>query len=214
MRRIWLELMAAAPKNKGRVFDVAHPSGSGGQIAASTTSRPVMVSNRPVIKDPMVNETASEEPSTAPVLQPTKKLVITPLHDKIKADEPVEAPEPIPEPTPNVKTEDGKPVEMLEPIKQAGVPEPKRTEKELSVDQAVAAEKSAQERQSMLAEMIEKEQYFLPINAAKQRRSRRVAVIGLVVIIVLAAAWYDVALDAGLIPNSFNIPHTSFFSIK
>jgi hypothetical protein len=74
--------------------------------------------------------------------------------------------------------------------------------------------KIARARAARLQKMIDEEEYFLPIQTLEERRSRRVAILGLLLIIVLAVAWYNVALDAGLLPNSFSVPHTSFFSIK
>lgn len=245
---------SATGHRKAGVFDVARPGS--GQVAASTTSKPVLISNRPVAQDPMVvsggassssDEGPVEVPETAPILTPVKKKVIMPLSD-MKADEaadsapaedgsvadqtaevlpidesPQTAPEQDEQAAPEseradekvaVKTEIGNPVTMLEPATEAGVPKADREEKELSADQAIAAEKSAQEREAKLQEMIDEEKYFLPINAMQARRTRNFVLVGLLVIIILAVAWYNIALDAGLLPNQFNVPHTSFFTIK
>jgi hypothetical protein len=224
------------PAKKSGVFDVARPGS--GQIATSTTSKSTIISSHPTMRDPMMvspsndADKPAEAPETAPVLAPTKKKVIMPLSDmKASAEsespateeaEPAEATqepqatEPVAaaEEEPVVQTESGKPVTVLEPASNAGVPSEKREEKALSTEQIAAAKKTAEEREAKLREMVEDEQYFLPINAAQERRSRRVAIIGLFVIIVLALAWYNVALDAGLLPNQFNVPHTGFFTIK
>lgn len=205
------------------VFDISKPGSA--HIPASPNSRPVMITNRPVIKDPMVNEVAVEDPKPEPKQQPTKKIVITPLHDNIVPEdkivvsdvvtvEPVvpviEKPETKPDVADEVVPELPK---MLNPIMPAGVPVLK-DEKQLTPEQAEAAAKAAQERAAKVRQAIEKEQYFLPINAIEEQRSRRVAILGLLLIIVLAVAWYDIALDAGLLTNMYELPHTHFFTVK
>lgn len=80
----------------GKVLDVTPPH----KVAPSTTSKPVIVSNHPIIRDPMmVNNGTTAAPSeindttTSESLAPSKtKLVIQPLHDiadkQDKSDEP------------------------------------------------------------------------------------------------------------------------------
>lgn len=259
------------PKKKqpaGAVFDVAKP-GKGG-ITTSSTSRPVIIKH-PHMPDPMVNQERRDDLQPAPVLQPTKKIVIKPLHDDIDNDgvvdaepikvstaaptEPKSAPllaadaaeaealipeadsaddtvtepesveqtaEPPAEPEPAAPKP---PVKSAEPADDAPaitpdtkiadvVPEPDTSGIPEDPEEREADTKAARERAARLQRMIDEEEYFLPIETLEERRSRKVAIIGLLFIIILAAAWYDVALDSNLLPNQFNLPHTSFFSVK
>lgn len=63
---------------------------------------------------------------------------------------------------------------------------------------AEAAEREAA-RKKELEQLAESHKYYLPINQVEKRRNKRWALVGLLVIILLALAWADVALDAGLI---------------
>jgi len=183
------------------------------------STSPVLAPTRKKVIMPLSDFTVAAEPDSTPPVQPAKAEpeaeVTAPPKPITQIAKPLTiVADPDEQEEPVITTASGEPVTVLEPIAEPGVPDTKREEKALTPDQIAAAEKSAQEREAKLQEMIEDEQYFLPINAAQERRSRRVAIIGLVVIVVLALAWYNVALDAGLLPNQFDVPHTSFFTIK
>jgi len=216
------------------IFDVAKP-GKGG-FPASATTRPVIVTNRAVIKDPMVTE-----PQSAPVLptaKPSKKIVITPLHQNVapETDQPKAETPPVEtspsETPPDAEAAEKQPVVEAKPDAEApkvsttppeGFPEP-------VADAALAPEgmpgvpadpeerdaesELARKRAARLQKMIDDQEYFLPIKTMEERRSRKVAIFGLLLIILLAAAWYDIALDASLLPNTYDLPHTSFFTVK
>lgn len=180
------------------IFDIARP-GSGG-LPASSTSRSIISSNRPLMRDPMMSEPSEGDltpPKEAP--KPSPKMVIQPLHDTTEPEPvaPAKPPEGFPEPVPDaaVKLEDA-----------PGVP---LDSEEREVDSELARKHAAR-----LQKMIEEEEYFLPIKTVEERRSRKVAIFGILLIVVLAAAWYNSALDAGLLPNIYNLPHTSFFTVK
>jgi hypothetical protein len=55
------------------------------------------------------------------------------------------------------------------------------------------------------------QEYFLPINAVERRRNRNITTAGVMLAILLAAVWLDVAADAGFIHIPF-LPLTHFFS--
>lgn len=220
----------AAPKPA--VFDVAKPGAPA--LATSSTSRPIIIKHQNV-PDPMVNEKPSPEPTenerqTAPtLLSPSaKKIVIQPLHDaEEKVDvKPSEPTKPTTEPAPEIditaalKTD--KPEPKPEPAKEEPTPpkpEPKPVVVEPKVeipkdkpvidDEAVLAERAAQ-----VQKLVASQEYFLPIETIEQRRTKRTAILGVLSIIVLLAAWYNVSLDAQLLPNTYNLPHTSFFGAK
>lgn len=205
------------------VFDVARPDK--GSLTPSGTSRPVIIKHQ-FMSDPMVNQ---ERQADLPVvLKPVRKVVIKPVHDDVVPEEENAEVEPT-KTAPKLKPET-KPVTQPEPLaepetepepqfspdtKIADVaPEPDTT----AIPDAAADEDEDSEarriRLAKLQQMIDEEEYFLPIETLEERRSRKVAIFGLILIVLLAAAWYNVALDAGLLPNSFDLPHTTFFSIK
>ena len=80
--------MAEAKKPTKKIIDVKHP----GQTAPSGTSKSVIVTNRPIMKDPMVvdDEVKPEETPTAPTYKSGGEAVIKPLSDK-KTDQPAES---------------------------------------------------------------------------------------------------------------------------
>lgn len=74
------------PRSSGpKVFDVAHP----GKTAPSATSRPVIVTNRTILQDPMVATSTDNLPTAKPV----DKIVIRPLDDSNDKDVAPSAPE-------------------------------------------------------------------------------------------------------------------------
>lgn len=72
--------MAESKKPTKKIIDVKHP----GQTAPSGTSKSVIVTNRPIMKDPMVvdDEAKAEETPTAPTYKSGGEAVIKPLDDK------------------------------------------------------------------------------------------------------------------------------------
>ena len=82
--------------------------------------------------------------------------------------------------------------------------------KDKTADDAKAAARA--EEDAKTAKLIESRKYFLPINAVEQRRSTQIAVAGVILALILAVAWVDVALDAGLIHLGGIKPVTHIFS--
>lgn len=74
-----------------------------------------------------------------------------------------------------------------------------------------AAHKLA-EREAEVAKLVESRKYYLPINQVEKRRNKRAAALGLLLIIILAVAWADVALDAGIVKIPGVKPLTHFFN--
>jgi hypothetical protein len=83
-------------------------------------------------------------------------------------------------------------------------------------EQIEAAAREAEEQAAAHAAAIDKlaesKQYYLPIKTEEQRHAKRFIALGAVLIVVLALAWLDVALDAGLIHTSSVKPVTHFFT--
>jgi len=63
-----------------------------------------------------------------------------------------------------------------------------------------------------IQKLVDSKQYYLPINAVEKRRSKRVVALGIFLSLILAAAWLDIALDAGLVQLDSVKPVTHFFS--
>lgn len=218
----------------------------------SQSSKPVIVSTRKIVKDPMVNATDAAVDEKKPEKKATTKIVIQPLHDDVSADEDtpsaedaapalaepeaeaattIEAIEPeaneVPEftlseqPQPEQKTEDTEPspeaeATASEPEEKVEAPAEKNNDnsEQSPADNAPSAEvdeitkkanetklaskelEEAEKRQKEMEALIESKQYFVPINAVKKRKSKRLVWTLLFLIILALAA--IAALDAGL----------------
>lgn len=216
-----------ADSKKSAVFDI-HP----GRTPASATSRQIILKNS-TVSDPMVVEKPDGEAAGAPPLTPPsgKKLVIQPLHDDIGTAS--MKPQPV-EPTDEASTNEEVPKrdnpETIADLPVNDEAKAKPSSEEISTDNNVPAApqktvkdipdepidddaQQALERELKVQRMVESEEYFLPIETSEQRRSRTVVVFGIVLILVLALAWLDVAIDAGIISNTLNLPHTSLFRV-
>ncbi len=69
-----------------------------------------------------------------------------------------------------------------------------------TVDVAKRKEEDAQAvRQAEQEKIIESKQYFLPINTVEKRRGMERFILLLLVVIVVALVWLDIALDAGIL---------------
>ena len=79
--------------------------------------------------------------------------------------------------------------------------------------QELAEQEAEAVHDAQVDQMVSEEKYFLTINKV-EKKQRKFMIIGAIIAILLAVAWLDVALDAGLISNTYNLPHTSFFALK
>lgn len=219
---------ADSPK---KVFDVAKP---GSLPPADATSRPVIVTNRTVMRDPMVVEQAAAPDNaavaSAPEVKPASKVVIKPLVEESATAIATTVKEPAPAITdtdadgvlePAAPSDDSSQNSTTEqadaepkPAEEAAAVEPDDGEMsgELKSKSPVDAELAAAAKaQDEIDTLVENKTYFLPINAAERRRSRNVFVFGLLFIVLLAAAWADIAMDAGFITIPHLQPLTHFF---
>lgn len=204
-----------------------------GQTVPSSTSRPIVVTNRPVLNnDPMMNpgdETDADKPAdpavrTAKTIKPLSAQEVETEHEKPEPEtataeltagpEPAEASaaaeaeatsEP-PEPTAEAP---------VETFTETAVPSTRDAAAESHASEAKAAADAEAEaaRQAELESLISSGQYNVPINAVHRKRSRVIAVIVCVVVLLLAVAAADAALDAGLITVD-GIPHTNLLKDK
>jgi len=253
------------------IEDVSRP----GKTAPASTSKPVIITNRPVIKDPMVVEDQAEAPADEAtpikVSRPAGGIVLKPLSApelpvekkvaaKAETDEaPVAPAEPsTPEPAltetaaaPSPETASSsvdepspasdKPAELTPaadtlaateppadettdsksatetPAATDSLVEPEKGDDQTSPvdaklkEEAAAAEAKAK-RDAELEKLVEDKTYYLPVNAVEKRRTKRVVIAGILLSLLLAAAWVDIALDAGLIKINGLKAITHFFS--
>ena len=194
-------------------------------VAADATAKPVIVTHRQILRDPMVTSEATTPvaetqaagepklsttakadtvPVPAAVTQESSKVIEPPQEEEKPADMPEEH---VPE---AAKQEPEEPVEPEQPAETPDEPAPT----EVTTDAAIeaAAEEAEAKREAELQKLIDKKKYFLPINAAEQRRAEQFIALGMVISIILALAWIDVSLDAGLIHIGNIHPLTHFFS--
>ena len=185
------------PKSTATIIDVARPN----ETAPSDTSVPVIVNNRPLLRDPMMaNESQSiDKPATeTPELSPTAtKINIQPLG--YKEDE-------------VVNTEDkGKESDKVELVPAEEVVPSTQDQSENLISVENQAETKTEEEKNVieseeqakydadLQELVVSKKYYLPINTVQKRRTKRFVAIGVGVTILLVVIWIDIALDAGLI---------------
>lgn len=235
--------MAKKTRAAKPMVDVAHP----GKSAPSGNSKSVIVSNRPLLKDPMMIEDTpakddkpSEEkaaiktPSQQPVLQP----LTAPLLESEKPDNEVVAEKPsleyaetplvidkTPEPEAETDPQEENPVPVEkpappeEPVEKSepanpetpegnpAAPKDKNNPKQSEIESAEHVQHQAE-----IDKLVDSKKYFLPINAVEKRRSRRFVAAGILLSLLLIAAWVNIALDAGLIEINGIKPLTHFFS--
>lgn len=190
-------MIKSKPKSTATIIDVARPN----ETAPSDTSVPVIVNNRPLLRDPMMaNESQSiDKPATeTPKLSPTAtKINIQPLG--YKEDEVVD-------------TEDkGKESDKVEIVPAEEVAPSTQDQSENIISVENQAETKTEEEKNVieseeqakydadLQELVVSKKYYLPINTVQKRRTKRFVAIGVGVTILLVVIWIDIALDAGLI---------------
>lgn len=103
--------------------------------------------------------------------------------------------------------------EAKQPAKNDNLNSPPQNNAEQLKQEAAAAEEALAHSQH-IADIVASQKFYLPINRVEKRKNRRAVVIGAVLCIILAVAWLDVAFDAGIISDTYNLPHTHFFTVK
>lgn len=232
---------SSSPK---KFFDVAKPNKS----RPSSTTKQVIVTNRPILQDPMVTAVPSPvEPTTAPPLlaKLATKINIRPLSTSAESAAPIEpivvehlteastpsdlagATSPISdhieqaraEAAVNAESEAAPAADSVElpaapalksgtvPISEAPKDGALVTAKDLIDDESEADEAAAN-----IQKLVIEKRYFLPINTQEKRRTKHFIILGIVLILLLALAWADIALDAGLIQIDGVKPLTHLFS--
>lgn len=175
------------------INDVARPNES----APSDTSVPVIVNNRPILRDPMmagdvptVGKPASE---TAPLSTNTSKINIQPISSDVIESEKAKDTKPVEKVTKPAEVTDAEQSEISSPSNE----EPAKL-KSTADKQAIETETAAK-REAEMETLVDTRKYNLPINTVENRRIKRFLLMGVGLSLLLAIVWIDIALDAGLI---------------
>jgi hypothetical protein len=237
-----------------KVFDVAKP----GKSAPSSSSKPIIITNRPLLQDPMVvvdGAAEGETPSGQAAAQPSEpKVTIKPITINVpddatdsaskepEAKAPAQPETPTEEvkpqeaasddnrakPEPEVKKEAEEPVpaaeEAAETAKPASEDKPSEEAAEEKTEEVVPeqaqneldaatkeAERLAAEHAAEIEKLAESHEYYLPIETTETRKAKHFIALGAILILLLGAAWVDIALDAGLVQLGGLKPVTHFF---
>lgn len=178
------------PKKSVPIADIEHP----GTTAASPTSKPVIVTNRPIIKDPMVVEDVADEQPKLTAKKTSTKPKLQPLTTSVESEDSKES------------TTQEKPVVDAVPAPAESKSSKKTPEESEELDR-----KRKEERAANLQKIANAKTYYLPINSVEKRKTKRFVVLGILLSILLIMIWVDIALDAELIRIDGITPVTSFF---
>lgn len=179
-----------------KLFDVAKP----GESAPSTTSRPIIVGHaKTLASDPMVKNDKEESPEK-PLVAPKEKIIIKPPTEEPKEPTPEEPPvEPQPEQA-----------EATPEPEKGDQPEEKKPDEDAAVVDAVVQEVTAkQEARKEEAEqaakveevqkMIESKEFYVKVGQQSRKQSHRLLAVGMLLVIMIALASLNFALDAELL---------------
>lgn len=204
---------AKNPVETKKIADVAQP----GESAPSPNSKSVIISHHPAMADPMVN---ADVKADVPATQPASRVVIKPLAtselvapaptvDAVK-DESSAPTQPVSE-TPPETTPSPAPVPIADVTPKPVTPNEAPTPTSVGSDATVGtksiqsgaeiaiAEDAESKHQAELAALVENKTYYLSIVTTESQRTKQFVIAGIVMSLLLAALWTDVALDAGLV---------------
>jgi hypothetical protein len=224
------------PKKPGKTIDIGLPKGMEME-AKKTSSQQLAIRSRPIMRangTPIEPQSDSPEPSSAPALGGSvKKIVPVSIHngdDSVEAKEantdakPDDDAAPADEPSEQDDAQQNeKPAADTEPEREQASnsdepdssSEPSNANNPQNADdktkQAVEAAEAQLKRESELEDLINKREYYVPINARARKRSVHISAAMILVVIILAGALIDLMLDSGMIQLPQNIPHTHFF---
>lgn len=201
-----------AKSHKKAITDIDKP----GDSKPPATSKPVIVTNRPILKDPMMTS-GDSSPADSKTDEEKKELA----HSTAPVIKPLDKPQPESEPE-----KPAEPAKLAEPETPEKEPEPEKPELAPKTDDKPASAKPANsnkqkpdvetaeqaKREAAIQHLIDSKKYELPINAVEKRKSKRFVVMGIVLAILLVLAWGDIAADAGIIHINGVKPVTHFFS--
>lgn len=181
--------MASKEDQKG-VFDVSKP----GSTPPDSSAKPIIVSHKPLIKDPTLKDEVQENDKPDEKLKaPSEKAeqsktVIKPLDEKITSQESEK-----PENQPTEKDNDTNKSANQEQAVVDAVVSQTSEKKQKKID-----EEDAQENRDKINKLVESKKYFVKIRPAKSKRKKRAFVI-ILLVILLALTGIGLAADAEVI---------------
>lgn len=218
--------MPSKSAGRKKSMDVSKP----GTSAPDTSSRPLIVSGRPMVKDPMMTASDTNDTPVVEAASPETHgdRVIQPLSQQdVESDSP-ESETPAPEVT-EVEAEAADSEQPATPDSAEEVPEEKSDEPseettkssgsnetavvDAVVDQADLGPKKKDDketeaekaRKAEIEKLIAEETYFLPIGEITRRKNNKNSVLILLVLIVCVIGVY-LLLDAEIIKSSVKLP--------
>lgn len=201
--------------NPKPIADVQKPD----DVVESTTSKPVIITNRPLIKDPMVVEEVEDKqvdnkkPLTT--AKSSTKAKIEPLTPSVSTESDSET-----EKTSDIDAEakaDNEPIESKSVEKDTVEPAPVEADKsnnkkaDPTGNEQALEDRRAEEHDANLQKIVNAKTYYLPINAVEKRKTKRFLILGVCLSVLLIFVWLNIALDAELIQVNGISPLTHFF---
>ena len=193
-----------------KIVDVKRPE----KVTPSASSRPIIVSSRPVLAtDPMmIQKPEGEAPAEAVPITRTAKT-IKPVSDDMQAPE--ESKEPAGAEEAAAQDAPASPEEPQETAEVEAEDTPAVRDSEAATSAAEAeADAAKQAREAELESLILSGKYAVPINAVSRKRTRMHVIFFSVLAVILALLLIDVLLDAGVVSAPDSVPHTHFFSVS
>lgn len=208
--------------------DIKAPNQAKSEDLPDSSTHKINVSHNSIVVQSGLADSANDTESTTPdkteqpTIQTTKhELSIAPPEDfKLpKATEPNKevnnsTDQPIKTPVSSNTTQHSEPTKPPSIVKSDNnSADSDKSDKINEANEQRKAELKVRQYQEQIDALVSSKKFYLPINS-QEKRNNLVVLIGLVICILLAIAWVDVALDSGLISNSYHLPHTHFFSLK
>lgn len=204
-------------QSKKHVFDVAKP----GKTPAEASSRPIIVTHKPLVEDPMVTKTIERaEPTSKPsgeaaapaaeIVNHTGKTVET-LHNELeetqdteekpeKSDEVTDATISDPESNEEAKNE-------AHGLASAEISVAAEELDQKSARQEAEAKQSQQEIElrEKVSKLIEEKKYFVKVGESRKHKSTSTGIILLVLLLVVVGLY--LAVDGELIKTDITLPY-------
>lgn len=179
------------------VTDVEKP----GSTPAGATSRPLIISKSPAVKDPMVSEDPETLPEPDRMPPSAVKKTIAPLSAPEK-----EAEKQLVKPTEDRAPRSAEPESKEVPKEAALSPEmpTDQSAEEIAAAQQAVLSKEEQDQAELVTKLVEQKKYFVPVGAVQKRRTaRNTALLALVLLTLVGAA---LAIDAEVIKTDITLP--------
>ncbi|MES2971077.1 MAG: hypothetical protein V4702_02025 [Patescibacteria group bacterium] len=194
----------ASEKDTKKSMDISRP----GKTPPDESSRPVVVSHRPMMQDPMMIKTDTkapeeETPATKSIEPPShSSKVIQPLNEQASEDDNKTPANTVEEIESTTKDEETKAPESSESAVVDAV-----------VDQVGAGKKKGgglseadKAKQDALQKLITEKKYFLPIGHGHHSGKKSSPIALILLVLLVAAAGFYLAVDAGLIGSNIKLP--------